>query len=447
MKIKAHRASLSGAIRIPGSKAHTFRACMFAALAEGTSYIRNPLQSDDCIAAARAICSIGADVTFGDNVWVVKGAGKYAHLPENVVDVGSSGCALYMLAPIAATFNGWSVFTGNSKLCAKPVQQMLDLLNQLDCPAYKTRPNDNGAPVIMKGPLNSGLTVGDGHFSTPVTGILLAGARSIGKTEIRLTDPKETPYLEMTRRWFSMLGMKVSMSEDYKHLSIIGPQHFPSFDKIMPSDWEALAFPLTAGIITDSEFVITNADMTRTQGDAVIVDIFRAMGADIEIQEDANRPRSGRLTVRGGAKSRLPNKGVLHGIHINCSSCPDMLSALAIAACFAEGDTVLDDIDYSRYKAIDRIEIMVKELTELGVDVEVCENYVIIHGYGMEGARHFRGGTLESYDDHRIAMALAVAGLGLPEGEIIINDAECCDFSFPGFYDSMNVLNSDFIQL
>ena len=132
---------LSGSISVPGSKSHTIRACLLAALAEGTSCIRNPLPSADCLSAARCIAEIGAQVEMsGDNsLWTVHGAGRNVHLPANVVDVGNSGSVLYFLTPIAATFPGWSIFTGDESIRTRPVRHLAQALEQLGATTHISR--------------------------------------------------------------------------------------------------------------------------------------------------------------------------------------------------------------------------------------------------------------------------------------------------------------------
>lgn len=441
MTILSKRAVLSGSTSIPSSKSHTMRACMFASLADGISIIHNPLESNDCKACAKAIESIGAKVSFEKDKWIITGAGQNAHLPDDVVNTDCSGAALYLLAPILATFSGWSVITANDNVKQKPVTHMLEDLRQLNCGAYKTSESKKGAPVIINGPFKSGEIVTKGHYSLALTGLLLAGARSIGKLKITLTDPKETPYLEMTKRWFKSLKMKVFMSDDFKELSISGPQVFPPFERVIPTDWESIAFPLVAGVITDSEFTIENVDTSGGQGDSAIVEILKEMGADIELIEDDKITKTGRLIVRGGTKSRLSNKGRLHGIHINCSSYPDIVTTLAVVASFADGETYIEDVAASRRKAVDRVEIMVKELSELGVDCSEKEDALIVRG----SLNSMHGGTVESYSDHRVAMALAVFGLGLKNGSVCVRDAECSELSFPQFYTTMNSLGANFL--
>ena len=451
MKILAKKTSLSGNIVVPGSKSHTIRALILASLAEGVSHISNPLPSADCLSASKAIQEIGASVEFDNknNIWTVTGAGKNAHLPSNVVDVGNSGSVLYFFTPICATFEGWSIFTGDSSIRKRPVLHLLEALKQLGANCYVSRPEENAPPALVQGPIKAGKVITDGRLSQYISGLMMASTLMDGKLEIELTDPKEVPYLDMTKYWLESLGVQVEMSSDYKKISITGPYQLKSFDKAIPSDWEAVAFPLIAGLITDSKIVIDNVDGSGTQGDDAIVSVLQSVGADIQWNKDTSQ-----LFVTGGNRlstENLPEKT----LRVNLAGFPDAICALAVIACFIEGKTVLEDIGVCRRKETDRIVVMKSELEKLGAKVEEGEDYLAIYGNSpilANGEKNpnfkLHGGIVESFDDHRVAMSLACLGLGLPEGqEVIVNDAECCSVSFPGFFEVMNKIKANFKEI
>ncbi len=458
MKIKAKKTSLSGHIQVPGSKSHTIRALLLASLAEGTSRIHNPLPSADCISTSKAIPLVGAFFKDeGNGTWTVTGAGKNIHLPENVVDVGNSGSLLYFMSPIAATFEGWSIFTGDESIRTRPVAHMVDVLNQMGGEAHIAIPGKTTCPMVIKGPVSTrNRIVTEGSVSSQyISGLMMAATRMKGTLKIELTNPKETPYLTMTKIWLESVGVTVRMSDDFKHIEIDGPVDIKAFEKTIPSDWEAVAFPLIAALITDSEITIDDVDSSGTQGDDAIVDVLKSIGADIQWDKTKNT-----LTVRGGKKSadkigrlstdNLPGKE----LHVNLSGYPDAICAVAVAACFTEGTTYIEDISVCRKKETDRIEVLKNELTKLGADVEDGPDFMIIHGHSplnSDGTKNpdFRlhGAEVESCLDHRVAMSLACLGLGLDDGnEVIVKDAECCSVSFPGFFDVMNNINAGFEQ-
>ena len=381
--------------------------------------------------------------------WIVEGAGKNAHLPDDVVNVGNSGSLLYFMSPVAATFNGWSVFTGDESIRTRPILHVVDALKQLGAEAYISRPEKNAPPLIIKGPIKENRTiVTDGRLSQYISGIMMAASRLNGTTHIELTDPKETPFLNMTRLWLEEMGVKLEISEDYKHIQVHGPVQMKAFDKEIPGDWEAVAFPLVAALISDSEITIENIDYSGSQGDMEIVEVLKKLGANITEDKEKNTltAKSSRLSTEN-----LPGKELC----VNLSGYPDAICALAVAGCFTEGTLTIKDIGVCRKKETDRIEVMQKELEKLGAKVETGPDWFRIIGHSpekLDGTKNpewkIHGGTVESFDDHRVAMSLAVLGLGLEESEsVIINDAECCAVSFPEFYNVMNGINAGFCEL
>jgi len=282
---------------------------------------------------------------------------------------------------------------------------------------------------------------------------MMAALRMKDTLHIELSAPTETPYLTMTQKWLEKIGTKVSISEDFKKISVTPPAEIKSFDCTIPSDWEAVAFPLIAALVSDSDIFIDNIDGSGTQGDDAIVDILKSLGADIDWDKEKSV-----IHVRGGKKSgdgigrltteNLPGKE----LHVNLSGFPDAICALAAAACFTEGHIYIEDIGVCRRKETDRISVLKKELEKLGAEVEEGSDFMVIHGHSpvlSDGKPNpeFRlhGAEVESYFDHRVAMSLACMGLGLPEGErIFVKNAECCSVSFPHFFDVMNEIGAGF---
>lgn len=252
----------------------------------------------------------------------------------------------------------------------------------------------------------------------------------------------------MTRLWLEEMGVKLEISEDYKHIQVHGPVQMKAFDKEIPGDWEAVAFPLVAALISDSEITIENIDYSGSQGDMEIIEVLKKLGADITEDKEKNTltAKSSRLSTEN-----LPGKELC----VNLSGYPDAICALAVAGCFTEGTITIKDIGVCRKKETDRIEVMQKELEKLGAKVETGPDWFRIIGHSpkkSDGTKNpewkIHGGTVESFDDHRVAMSLAVLGLGLEESEsVIINDAECCAVSFPEFYNVMNGINAGFCEL
>ena len=464
MNYKSTKQNISGTIIVPGSKSHTIRALLLAALAEGVSHIKNPLPSADCLSAAHAIKAFGAQVDIGCPVdekglpcgtpadtWIVTGAGKNAHLPNFQIDVGNSGSTLYFFTPVAATFSGKSSFTGDESICKRPVNHLLDALRQLGAEAKTDRDGVDAPPFTVTGPIKAGKVVTDGRLSQYISGLMMASLLIDGELDIQLTDPKEVPYLTMTQLWLKNVGVNVDISPDYKKIKTYGKKDIKAFDTIIPSDWEGVAFPLMAAILSGSDIVIDGIDTTGSQGDDAIVPILQSLGADLSIEKISET--SGKLFVKGSNSQNLTTKNGNFKddiLRINIAGFPDAICALSALACFVDGTVILEDTEVCRKKETDRIKVMCSELSKLGANVvdgltlpkddSFYGNQIII--YGNKNALH--GGTVESYDDHRVAMSLACFGLGLENHEVVVKDGQCCSVSFPGFFEKMNKLGANF---
>ena len=467
MKAIAKKSVLSGHITVPGSKSHTIRALILAAMADGISHISNPLPSNDCLSTAAAVRKIGADVDFGNSeneagnsdgssagnsnensaeksagnsaggtVWTVKGAGAGLHLPDGEIDVGNSGSLMYFLCPVLSTLSGECTFTGDESICRRPVNHLIDALCQLGADARSLKGGET-PPFSFCGPIDVNRTlVTEGALSQYISGFMMAASRLNGTLKMELWNPKETPYLTMTKLWLESVGVPVNISSDFKKISVTGPVPFKAFDRAVPSDWEGVAFPLIAALISGSEIVIDNVDGSGSQGDDKIVEVLQSVGADIEWKRDEEK-----LIVRG--RKTLSTKNLPGGeLVVEMSAFPDAICALAVIACFIEGKTVFTDIDICRKKETDRIKAMTSELTNLGAKIVDEGERLVVYG---DGGKSLHGGEVESFKDHRIVMSLACMGLGLNEGEkITVNDAEWCSVTFPYFFEVMNKIGANF---
>jgi 3-phosphoshikimate 1-carboxyvinyltransferase len=342
------------------------------------------------------------------------------------------------MTPIAATLPGWTVMTGDESICTRPIQGLIDALKTLGAEGFTTRPDSSAPPAVIKGPIRAGRVTLEGNLSQYVSGIMMASARVDGTVVIDLSNPKEKPFLKMTCDWLESVGVKVAYDPaKLDHFEVTGPQSYRPFDRQIPSDWEGVAFPLVAAIITGSKLEVERVDCSGSQGDEAICDILRAMGADVAL----DRARE-TLVINGSFGKGKPVS--LKGGTFNCAGFPDAVPSLAVAACFAEGDTTLTDIGVCRLKETDRITLMREELAKLGASLDEGPDFLVIHGTGGRG---LHGGEVESHDDHRIAMALAVAGLAIAGSGVTVHDAECCAVSFPDFYRVMEGVGAGFVYV
>lgn len=435
MKVKIKKSSLKGEITVPGSKSHTIRALMFALLSEGECLILNPLNSDDCVATLNAIQKVGAKVEIHNSVWKITGAGKNLHLPTEKIDVKNSGSLMYFLCPILATLKGKCEFTGDDSICKRPVNHLIDSLIQLGAKAECQ--NGKTPPFWFEGPINSqNELITDGELSQYISGFMMASTRLENSLKIQLTNPKETPYLTMTKKWLEFCGVDCKISDDFKTIQTQANQTILPFTKTIPSDWEGVAFPLIAALITKSEILINNIDCSKSQGDEKIVEILQKVGANIIFDEQNER-----LIIKGNCElstKNLENQKLV----INMSEFPDAICALTVISCFIEGTIEFVDIEICRKKETDRISAMESELFKLGAQIQDVGDKLVIHG--KKDGKNLHGGIVESYKDHRIVMSLATLGFGLNKTQCLtIKDAQWCSVTFPNFFEEMKRLGGN----
>ena len=426
MLAKVRPGTLSGTLSVPGSKSHTIRAVLIATMAEGRSVIRNPLTSRDCLSSMRAARAFGAAAEEQKGLWIVEGLDGKLGIPEDIVDAGNSGTTLYFVAAMAALLEDWTVLTGDHQIRKRPIQPLFDALSELGAEGFTTRKGVLSPPAVLRGPIKAGTIHLEGNFSQYVSAVMLVSPLLEGTTRIEIARAIERPYLDMTAGWMKQQGISFEFdTENYRYFQITGPQRYREVNCTIPSDWESVAFPLVAAAITESEITIENLDLSGSQGDDQIVDVLKAMNADITLDKKGSS-----LKIRGGRP--------LRGITIDCSDIPDAVPILAVAGAFAEGTTTLANVEMVRIKETDRVALMHRELEKMGVEVEETHGTLSIKGGKVSGA------ALDSHDDHRIAMALQVAGLAA-DGETTVSHGECVAVSFPDFYEVMNGVGAGII--
>jgi 3-phosphoshikimate 1-carboxyvinyltransferase len=410
-QIRVQNARLGGTLRMPGSKSHTIRAVALASLAEGTSTIRRPLDAADTRACVRAFRALGADIRTDAETWTVTGTAGEVQTPPDVVDVGNSGTTLYVAMGAASLGKGWTVLTGDAQIRNRPAQSLIEVIGDLGGEAFSMR-GDGRPPVVVRGPIRGGpVDVDAGKTSQYLTSVLLATPLAERDTKIRVTRLVERPYIEMTLGWLERQGVHVQRA-DMDYFLVPGKQTYTAFDAEIPGDFSSATFFLCAAAITGSTLTLEGLDPADTQGDKAVLDMLAAMGAAVE-------PKPGAVTITGGK---------LRGGAFDLNATPDALPALAVTACFAEGETRLANVPQARLKETDRIAVMCEELGKMGGDVEELEDGLVIRGAPLRGAR------VDGRGDHRVVMALAVAGLAA-EGETVIDTAESVAVTFPTFTD------------
>lgn len=418
MKIKVTKSELSGEIAVPGSKSHTIRAVAVATLANGISTIKSPLISGDTLSSLEAAEAFGAKVTKHEGYWTVEGIGGVVKPFTTTIDMGNSGTSLRIFTGLAATLDFPVSFDGDSSLRTRPMSPVLDALGTL---GVKIESNDGKCPLTIEGPVKGGKTEVDGTSSQFLTSLLFALPLAEGDSEIIVRNLNEIPYVYITLDWLERQGIELEYSDDLSWVKVKGGQSYKAFERIIPADFSTATFPLVAAAVTGSTLKIRNLDFTDQQGDKATFDYLEKMGVTVE---------------RGEEYTVVSSTGKLKGCEIDLNATPDALPAMAVAACFAEGTTRLVNVAQARIKETDRIDCMTKELTKMGAKVTELPDGMII-----EGGHLLRGCEVESYHDHRIAMALTIAGM-VAEGETVINDGEAASVTYPNFVEDFKTLGA-----
>lgn len=417
------RSTLEGAISVSGSKSHTIRAIVCALLADGVSTVRSPLESADTRAALEAAKCFGAKVVEKNGVWEITGCKGKLRNPGKVVDMMNSGTGLRLLTGVAALQDFPVTFDGDESLRTRKMAPLLEAFEKLGA---KVTSVDGKAPFTISGPVSGGSTTVDGTSSQFLSSLLFSLPLASGDTQISLDFLMEQPYVGITCDWLKAAGIEVRHTSDLLNWQIPGNQSYRPLDRVIPADFSTAAFPLVAGMLSGKNIEICNLDFNDPQGDKAVFGFAEKMGA----------------VIRRDGKVCVSNSGELLGTELDLNSTPDALPVLAVAAAFARGKTLLGNVRQARLKETDRIAVMAKELAKVGVEVEELEDGLIVTG------GNFHGGIVESYNDHRIAMAFAVAGTALAPGEeLIIRNAQCAKVSYPDFVRDFKALGADFTEL
>ncbi|HUW59797.1 MAG TPA: 3-phosphoshikimate 1-carboxyvinyltransferase [Candidatus Bathyarchaeia archaeon] len=420
MDFICNRSTLSGEVAIPGSKSHAIRAVSIGALADGESRIECPLDSADARSAVHAYRGLGAVIATDEDTWTVTGVGGRIETPEDVIDIGNSGTSLNVaLGSCALLRGGLAVLTGDGQIRRRPSGPLAQSLTDLGARVRSTRGN-GCPPFVVQGRLRGGETSLEAVSSQYLTSLLINAPLGDGDSRIRVPLLHERPYVEMTLDWLRRQGVRLEHDEGLREFHVPGGQGYKSFERRIPGDFSTATFFLCAGAIGGNQITSLGLDMNDTQGDKAVVDYIRQLGAQVEVEEN-------RITVRPGR---------LRGCEIDLNATPDVLPMMAVLACFAEGTTRLVNVPQARIKETDRLTVMHRELERLGARVEeLADGLVVTHS-------DLCGADVDGHGDHRIIMALAIAGT-MASGKTRVRGADAVDVTFPGFIEAMTGLGAE----
>lgn len=412
--------SLNGSINIPSSKSLCHRAIIAAGLSSGESRISNLMLSDDIAATFKAMEKLGTKIEeIEKGSYKIKGGFP---LEERIsIDCIESGSTLRFLIPIAMLGPGEKTFTGRGKLVERPLDTYYRIFDQ---EGIEYSHNSGRLPLKVKGTLKPGFFKVEGNISSQfITGLLLALPLLESDSRIEIINNLESKgYVDLTIDILSKFGVEI-INKDYSEFLIKGNQKYKPIDYRVEGDFSQAAFWLVAGII-GGNITCLDLNISSLQGDKIIVDLIQQMGGDIEV-------RNQEVVTR---KSRT--KGTI----IDASQCPDLVPILTVLAALSEGETRIINASRLRIKESDRLKAISTEMNKLGAHVREEEDGLVIRG-----VEKLLGGVVDSWNDHRIAMALAIASIRCREKVIITNSA-AVNKSYPHFWEDFKKLGGNFLE-
>ena len=425
--------ALKGRLQAAADKSCSHRAVIFSALADGESRIEGLLESEDVLATARAVAALGAQVEReGAGRWSVTGRGQWTS-PSEPLDLGNSGTGVRLLMGAASRFDLTAEFVGDESLSSRPMARVLDPLSRM---GVKSQSSDGGRlPVTLRG--SSSLNAI--YYTPPVasaqvkSAILLAGLGAKGETIVR--EPHATR--DHTEVMAPVYGADLSVERQGAGLiaRVRGGRTLSPANVSIPGDPSSAAFPAAAALVTrDSEITVTGV-MTNSARFG-LYEVLKMMGADLEMTPAGERcgEQLVDITVRSGA---------LHGVEVPASIAPSMIDEypiLSVIAAFADGVTVMKGLAELRAKESDRLAASAALLQANGVEIELGEDSLTVHGCGQDGVPG--GGMVKTHHDHRLAMSALIMGLGA-QAPVSVDDVGMIATSYPDFFGHMAALGAE----
>lgn len=412
MKLVIQKSEVKGTVNAPPSKSYTHRAIAIAALSKKAT-VSQPLISEDTKATIRASEAFGAVVEQKKDSLYIKGFDGKIKTPDNVLDVANSGTTLRIMTAVASLAEGATVLTGDASIRTRPNTPLLNALNDLGAEAFSTR-NNGTAPIVVRGKMRGGRVYIDGSISSQFISALLIACPFAG-TETKVIikgEMKSRPYVNITIDMLKDAGAKI-IEESPNAFTIPPEQEYDLKSYNVPGDFSSASYMMAAGALC-GDVTIKNMFPTE-QGDSALIDILSKMGARIKWDE-----KKGEVRVTASE---------LAGITVDVGKTPDLVPTLAVLGAASKGTMVIENAEHVRYKETDRLHAMTVELKKMGVDITEEKDRLIIRGGKLKGA------VVHGWDDHRIVMALAVAGM--VAGGTTIDTVESVSISYPGFFEDL----------
>ncbi len=408
---------IDGSVRVPGSKSITNRAILIASLASGESRLSGVLHSDDTHYMIEAWKALGAKFVEQGEIFCVKGCGGKISAMGNELYVENAGTAARFLTAALTIGKGRYVVSGNERMKKRPIKDLIVALNQLGADVNDDL-NTSCPPVTIRanGLQGGAVSIPGEKSSQYISAIMLAAPYAKNKTTINIEGKLVSKsYVEMTQKIMADFGVGCKWND---HLITIKPNqcyHSRTYD--IEADASSASYFFAMAAITKGKITVRGLNKNSTQGDIGLVNILEKMGCFVKRDENA-------ITLRGHS---------MKAVDVDMNTMSDVAPTLAAVSIFAEGNTTIRNVENMRIKECDRISAIVAELRKLGVVVEEYKDGLKIHGGGA-----LKSASIETYNDHRMAMAMALAGLKIPGVEI--NDPACVSKTYPGFFKEFSEL-------
>lgn len=411
--------NLDATVKITGSKSLTQRALIIASLAEGKSRICNALMSEDINYLITALRLFGIPIVVHDEHIIVEKATACLRNPGETLYLGNNGTSLRFLTSLAALAEGDVFIDGGSRLRERPVGPIMEALRGLGV-RCRSLGNEGYPPIVVTGGGLHGGRAGfrDTESSQYISSLLIVAPRAAGDVHIDLQgNTRSRPYIDMTVEVMNRFGVDV-ISHGERGYTVKAPQSYRGQTYVVEPDLSNASYFFLAAVLCGGRVRVPDIHPDTIQGDIGVLHIMEQMGASVTVSERG-------VDVVG--------KGLIGGdMKFDMASMPDMVPTVAVLAAFREGRTVITNVAHLRLKECDRISAVVTELNRMGIDAQEMDDGLSITGGKAKGAR------IETYEDHRMAMAFAIAGLVTKGMEI--KDKACVNKSFPRFWDTLESL-------
>ena len=419
MKCKVDKSRLSGVIKCPPNKSYSHRAVFLAALANGKSTLRNVLLSRDTLATINACRVFGAKIEINNSTVIVESGGEI--IPQtHEIDASNSGTTIRISTAISSLSDNTMMLTGDSSLKKRPMQPLLDALEQL---GVHCTSKDGKPPVTVKGKAVGGITHISGSISSQfISALLIIGPKMKDGLTLEIDgDLVSKPYLDSTIATMKKFSATVNVISSYKKYNVPN-QEYKSTDFVVPSDFSSMALLLSAAVLLGENMSIEASIGDLPQGDKEIISYLEKLGVKINM----------------GEKITITSPKLLNGGRFDLSNNPDLLPPMAILALKTSKPIEIYNVKHARFKETDRIAILAKELAKIGIIVTEKEDGLI-----LDAPKILKSAELDSSEDHRLFMALSIAGMFV--GNCTVTDPDSVDVSYPTFVEDMKKIGAKII--